>query len=47
VLGYRRTRSGDAWAHRNAAPSNAVSLGLPTIGAPPVEPAQSGACVLH
>jgi tRNA-2-methylthio-N6-dimethylallyladenosine synthase len=44
VLSSRRTRSGDAWESRTAAPSNAVSLGLPTIGAPSPEPVQNGSC---
>jgi tRNA-2-methylthio-N6-dimethylallyladenosine synthase len=32
----RRTRSGDAWEARNAAPSapSGVSLGLPSVGVP-------------
>jgi len=37
VLAVRRTRSGDAWQARTAgptAPSNAVGLGMPTVGAP-------------
>lgn len=37
-LGVRRTRSGDAWEKRNAAPAAqpaGVMLGLPGIGAPP------------
>jgi tRNA-2-methylthio-N6-dimethylallyladenosine synthase len=36
VLAHRRTRSGDAWEARTApsAPSNAVGLGMPTVGAP-------------
>ncbi len=38
VRSLRRTRSGDAWQARTAAPtatpSNAVSLGLPTVGVP-------------
>lgn len=36
-LGVRRTRAGDAWERRNAAPAPqpaGVMLGLPTIGAP-------------
>jgi len=35
VLSHRRTRSGDAWEARTAAPQNAVTLGMPRIGAPP------------
>jgi tRNA-2-methylthio-N6-dimethylallyladenosine synthase len=34
VVSVRRTRSGDAWQARTAPPSNAVALGLPTVGAP-------------
>ena len=36
VADVRRTRSGDAWAARNAAPapSSGVTLGMPTVGAP-------------
>ncbi|ABL83345.1 MULTISPECIES: tRNA (N6-isopentenyl adenosine(37)-C2)-methylthiotransferase MiaB [unclassified Nocardioides] len=36
VVDVRRTRSGDAWAARNAAPapSSGVTLGMPTVGAP-------------
>ena len=40
VRSVRRTRSGDAWEARTATPPSAgVSLGLPTIGAPAVDPA--------
>ncbi len=35
VLAHRRTRSGDAWEARTAPPSNAVGLGMPTLGTPP------------
>jgi tRNA-2-methylthio-N6-dimethylallyladenosine synthase len=37
VLAVRRTRSGDAWKARTAAPvapTTAVGLGMPTVGAP-------------
>src|SRR4051812_23591075 len=34
VLAHRRTRSGDAWESRTAAPSTAVGLGMPAVGAP-------------
>jgi tRNA-2-methylthio-N6-dimethylallyladenosine synthase len=34
VLAHRRTRSGDAWEARTAPTSDAVGLGMPTIGAP-------------
>ncbi|OEV04661.1 tRNA (N6-isopentenyl adenosine(37)-C2)-methylthiotransferase MiaB [Streptomyces oceani] len=45
----RRTRAGDAWELRNAAPTaesagGGVLLGLPTIGAPEPQPAASGGC---
>ena len=40
VLSVRRTRSGDAWEARHAAPKpSGVSLGLPTIGVPEPLPA--------
>ncbi|MFT4287731.1 tRNA (N6-isopentenyl adenosine(37)-C2)-methylthiotransferase MiaB [Nocardioides sp.] len=40
ALAVRRTRSGDAWQARQAAPaSTGVSLGMPTIGTPPPLPA--------
>jgi len=41
LLGLRRTRSGDAWEARNAAPSApaVVGLGLPTVGLPAPLPA--------
>ncbi|WP_066947423.1 tRNA (N6-isopentenyl adenosine(37)-C2)-methylthiotransferase MiaB [Microtetraspora fusca] len=49
VASVRRTRAGDAWEARQAAPSagSAVSLGMPTIGRPPAEPAPSSACSAH
>ena len=35
VLGVRRTRSGDAWEARQAAPAaSGVSLGMPSLGVP-------------
>ena len=35
VLSVRRTRSGDAWEARTAAPSApVVGLGMPAVGAP-------------
>jgi len=34
IASVRRTAAGDAWERRTAAPRSAVSLGLPTIGAP-------------
>ncbi|MEU8195512.1 tRNA (N6-isopentenyl adenosine(37)-C2)-methylthiotransferase MiaB [Microbispora amethystogenes] len=46
VLSVRRTRAGDAWEARQAAPRQgaAVSLGMPTVGRPAPLPAQSSAC---
>ncbi|MDH6143067.1 MULTISPECIES: tRNA (N6-isopentenyl adenosine(37)-C2)-methylthiotransferase MiaB [Kitasatospora] len=48
ALGVRRTRAGDAWEKRNAAPAAkpaGVMLGLPTIGAPaPVAAAPTNGC---
>ncbi|WP_372735618.1 tRNA (N6-isopentenyl adenosine(37)-C2)-methylthiotransferase MiaB [Nocardioides sp.] len=43
-VAVRRTRSGDAWEARTAAPaSSGVSLGMPTIGSPAeVDPAADG-----
>lgn len=45
-LAVRRTRAGDAWERRNAAPAPApgVMLGLPTVGAPAPQPAPAGGC---
>ncbi len=34
VLAVRRTRAGDAWAARTAAPTTSVGLGMPTVGTP-------------
>ncbi len=34
VLAARRTRSGDAWEGRTAAPTSGVTLGMPTLGIP-------------
>ncbi|WP_220503615.1 tRNA (N6-isopentenyl adenosine(37)-C2)-methylthiotransferase MiaB [Microbispora sp. H13382] len=46
VLSVRRTRAGDAWEARQAAPQrgNAVSLGMPGIGRPAPLPAEPPAC---
>jgi tRNA-2-methylthio-N6-dimethylallyladenosine synthase len=47
ALAVRRTRAGDAWELRNAAPAArpaGVMLGLPTIGAPAPEPAAAPGC---
>jgi tRNA-2-methylthio-N6-dimethylallyladenosine synthase len=47
VISARRTRSGDAWESRTRSPvRNAVSLGLPVVGVPEVDPAQSGSTCL-
>jgi len=45
----RRTRAGDAWELRQAGeerqvPGGGVMLGLPTVGAPAPQPADSGGC---
>ena len=43
LLNHRRTRSGDAWESRTAPATNAVGLGMPTIGTPPpLEPTVCG-----
>ena len=34
ILAVRRTRAGDAWDARSAAPSVSIGLGMPAIGAP-------------
>lgn len=39
VLSVRRTRSGDAWEARTAAPTPAVGLGMPALGVPAPLPA--------
>jgi len=46
VRSVRRTRSGDAWEVRNAAPAAAagVLLGLPKVGLPDPMPAETGGC---
>jgi tRNA-2-methylthio-N6-dimethylallyladenosine synthase len=48
VVSVRRTRAGDAWEARNAAPQqgDGVMLGLPTVGAPDPLPASAGGCSL-
>jgi tRNA-2-methylthio-N6-dimethylallyladenosine synthase len=38
VRGVRRTRAGDAWEARTAAPTSAVGLGMPTLGVPAALP---------
>src|SRR5690242_20311980 len=44
--GVRRTRAGDAWERRHAAPEapKGVMLGLPTIGAPASAPEPAATC---
>jgi tRNA-2-methylthio-N6-dimethylallyladenosine synthase len=47
ALAVRRTRAGDAWELRNAAPAAkpaGVMLGLPTVGAPAPVPAAAPGC---
>ncbi|MGH3370566.1 MAG: hypothetical protein ACRDPR_11235, partial [Nocardioidaceae bacterium] len=46
VRSVRRTRAGDAWESRQAAPErgSAVLLGLPPVGAPEPLPAATGGC---
>ncbi|WP_152644934.1 tRNA (N6-isopentenyl adenosine(37)-C2)-methylthiotransferase MiaB [Kitasatospora griseola] len=47
ALGVRRTRAGDAWEKRQAAPATkpaGVMLGLPSIGVPAPLPAAPGGC---
>jgi tRNA-2-methylthio-N6-dimethylallyladenosine synthase len=39
VAAHRRTRAGDAWAAGRVARTPGVSLGMPTVGAPPPAPA--------
>ena len=46
VRSHRRTRAGDAFEARRAAPSGTL-LGLPTIGAPPPQPTPASACATH
>ncbi|MFI9102837.1 MULTISPECIES: tRNA (N6-isopentenyl adenosine(37)-C2)-methylthiotransferase MiaB [Streptomyces] len=48
ALSVRRTRAGDAWEQRNAAPKApaGVMLGLPTIGAPAPSPVVESGCGL-
>ncbi|WP_129842808.1 tRNA (N6-isopentenyl adenosine(37)-C2)-methylthiotransferase MiaB [Streptomyces sp. RFCAC02] len=50
VLAVRRTRAGDAWEARTAAPAAAgkgVMLGLPTIGVPAPQPGAADGCGVH
>ncbi|MQY15375.1 tRNA-2-methylthio-N(6)-dimethylallyladenosine synthase [Streptomyces sp. RB5] len=45
ALAVRRTRSGDAWEARTAAPrSQGVMLGLPTVGVPAASAEPAGGC---
>ena len=48
VRSVRRTRAGDAWELRTAAPDRGpeVMLGLPTVGAPAPLPESTGGCAL-
>ncbi|GGM58585.1 tRNA (N6-isopentenyl adenosine(37)-C2)-methylthiotransferase MiaB [Dactylosporangium sucinum] len=39
ILTHRRTRAGDAWAAGRVTRTPGVTLGMPTIGAPPPQPA--------
>ncbi|SDR01720.1 tRNA (N6-isopentenyl adenosine(37)-C2)-methylthiotransferase MiaB [Thermostaphylospora chromogena] len=46
-LGVRRTRAGDAWEARNAAPAGggrSVMLGMPTVGRPKAPSSPSSSC---
>jgi tRNA-2-methylthio-N6-dimethylallyladenosine synthase len=43
-LAHRRTRAGDAYEAGRAPRTPAVVLGLPTVGAPPAQPAPAPAC---
>jgi tRNA-2-methylthio-N6-dimethylallyladenosine synthase len=45
-LSHRRTRAGDAHEAGRAPRTPGVSLGLPTVGAPPALPAPSGGCAV-
>ena len=42
VLAVRRTRAGDAWEARTAAPTSQVGLGMPALGVPAPLPQASG-----
>jgi tRNA-2-methylthio-N6-dimethylallyladenosine synthase len=46
LLSHRRTRAGDAFEAGRAPRTAGVSLGLPTIGAPPPLPATTGGCAV-
>jgi tRNA-2-methylthio-N6-dimethylallyladenosine synthase len=47
VATVRRTRSGDAWEARTAAPSpSGVALGMPSLGAPPVTDVVVAGCAV-
>jgi tRNA-2-methylthio-N6-dimethylallyladenosine synthase len=46
LLSHRRTRAGDAFEAGRAPRTAGVSLGLPTVGAPPPLPAASGGCAV-
>lgn len=44
----RRTRAGDAWEKRNAAPAQpaGVMLGIPTLGVPAPLPVATSGCAV-
>jgi len=44
LVSHRRTRAGDVWAAGRAPGPTGVSLGLPTVGAPPALSAPAAAC---
>ncbi|GAA1855141.1 tRNA (N6-isopentenyl adenosine(37)-C2)-methylthiotransferase MiaB [Asanoa iriomotensis] len=46
-LSHRRTRAGDAFEAGRAPRTPGVSLGMPTIGRPPVQAAPASACATH
>jgi tRNA-2-methylthio-N6-dimethylallyladenosine synthase len=46
LLSHRRTRAGDAYEAGRAPRTPGVSLGLPTVGAPPALPTPSGGCAV-
>ncbi len=49
VQDIRRTRAGDAWARRQAAPADGprgVMLGLPAVGAPAPAAEPAGGCAV-
>ena len=46
-LSHRRTRAGDAYEAGRAPRTAGVSLGMPTVGAPPAQAAVATACAAH